>query len=1033
MRGYAFKIIGAISATIYLLFVLLSLFVLPNIIEEQATEALSDALGRDVGIEKVSLNPFMLSATVEGFSVNDEQTQELLGFDALYVNFQLSSLFRRQWHFDEVALSGLRAHVQRNPEFVFNFDDVLAHVNAQAAEQAEVLPSSENEQEAAIAEAQASGVSAPPPLDELSGADEGESEASIVEGNTVAASDDATAAETASDPVDSVDAAAALVEPQPEEPESALPPISVALFSLENGALTYTEAAGKTPHTVTFPLSFTVENFSTVASEAQQNDYAIRLQGPDGGAFDWQGNFDVSPFAARGRVEVTGVDLTSLGRLLEESLRFEVPSGELDVKAHYTVQQSPVFSVQLSDGALALRDLAIHKPEHDEAAVRVPALRVEKVMLDSATRDLQIGNVAITEAKVRAALEQNGLDLASLFLAVDPEAAERQREKVKEKAADVAERIAEGETFWTVRIQNWDIAKAQLHFTDQTLAAQPTLQLTDIQVTGHDLAVGEAGTFGWKTTARFQDSGSLALEGDGSVETLSMQAKINAEAIPLVALSPWLEEASPLKVNDGQLALSAQVSFDEPQGVVATGNATLRQLDLREGSQPLLRLAQGDVNGVALDVAKSRLAIDRVLLTNLDSIHRIDAAGASVSTRVATTTDSSASSAAATPWRVSLNRLSLKNAQLRHEDASVTPNFKIGLYQLDGEVRDISTVSGQAATVALAAKVDRYAPFEVTGSVVPEPLKTDLAISLQGYDMTSLTPFTGYYLGYAVERGRLDVSTTVDIEDNHLNSFSKVFTDHFYLGEKVASEEALKVPVKLGLSVLRNRSGEMHLPVKMRGELDDPNFSVSGMILKVIGNIVVKASTAPFSMLASLGGGPDLEYLPFSPASSEVNDETRQALDALAALLLDRPHLQVGLVGRSGENDRRAFAESALVSALDEESWPGIEAASQDQAWRETIVDYYLKSRTDEQKDAQSMPEDEQGLSATQVQALWETLLNEFAQNVTDEQLLALAQQRTDQARAYLIDEKTIVPERLLVKAPIQDSEQSGISLTLEQ
>ena len=203
-----------ILASLYLLYALLGFFLAPGLVRDNARQALADLTGRQVTIEEVKINPLVLSATVKGFSIEDDQTEVLLGFNQLYVNFQLSSLFRWSWHFDEIMLDALTVRAQRNPGNTFSFDDVLSHIQTQLAQTPE--------EEAA----------------------------------------------------------------EPEQEEPGLPAISIASLSLADGDLRFTEATGDEPETLVLPLAFTVSNFSTKSKDENSNDYAIRLEGPDGGVLD---------------------------------------------------------------------------------------------------------------------------------------------------------------------------------------------------------------------------------------------------------------------------------------------------------------------------------------------------------------------------------------------------------------------------------------------------------------------------------------------------------------------------------------------------------------------------------------------------------------------------------------------------------------------------------------------------------------------------------------------------------------------------
>lgn len=959
-----------ILAGFYLLYVLLGFFVAPGLVRDNARDALAELTGREVVISEVKINPLALSATVNGFAINDEQTQVLLGFNQLYVNFEVSSLFRWRWHFKQIGVEGLNVRAQRNPGSVFNFDDIIAHMETQQAD---------------------------------------------------------------SDPK---------VEPV-SDAESSLPNISVDELSLSHGELRYTEATGKEPHQLILPVAFTVTNFSTVAKGEDQNGYAIHLEGPEGGAFDWNGHFAFSPFLAHGHLSIEKVDLVSLAKLAEGEVRFTVPSGELDLQTDYLFSTEQGPRVMVNNGELTLRDLQIQKPGEQAPSVEVPALTVTGISVDSAKKEIQLPNVALEQPQVNAVLAEDGLDLATLFLPVDPQEAEQRKQDVKEKAQEAAERIAEAETVWVTRLDNLAIEGNTLRLTDRTLNPAQTMTLTDGGLTLSNLIIGEEATFTWQGKATLQEQGSLTHSGEGQLAPLSISAKGALTALPLAPLSPWLEREAPLKMTSGQLSVDLQstVKGDTPD-ITVNGSAGVINLNLQEGGRPLIKVNKGQVKNVSLATATQQVRVGEILLTGIDMLHRVDAQGRDVASRIqagmpapASSGGSPSASSSSKPWQVTVDKLRLVGSQVRHEDLSLSPHFRIGLYQLAGTVSNLDTRSGRTANVNLSAQVDRYAPFSVKGRLSSEPFSTDMQVSLHNYEMTSLSPYTGLYLGYLVEKGQLGVDTEVSVEKNHLNSAADILADQFYLGEKVASENAVRAPVKLGLSVLRSRSGEITLPVKMSGDLDDPSFSVSGMILKVLTNIVVKAATAPFSVLAGLAGGENLETIAFEPGSAQAGVQTTGSLQALAKVLTEKPHLHIGLVGTTNAEDRAAIAGRAIAEDVAGDDWLGIDAAVQEKKWRRKLIRRYESGsdRDVETLISAPLPEDDEQRDSLLARSAWDAMLATEIELVDQEQLIALARLRSENAKARLVKQFNIEPSRLYLNDAKVDGAVSGLTLTLEK
>ncbi|HVU17086.1 MAG TPA: DUF748 domain-containing protein [Candidatus Didemnitutus sp.] len=107
---------------------LVAWLVVPPIARSQAEKQLTAALHRPVTIGRLSINPIALTATIEDFAIHEPKGKEIfLGWDRLFVNFELISLFRKKWKFSEIDLDGPHALVVRNADGSLNFSDLLTN------------------------------------------------------------------------------------------------------------------------------------------------------------------------------------------------------------------------------------------------------------------------------------------------------------------------------------------------------------------------------------------------------------------------------------------------------------------------------------------------------------------------------------------------------------------------------------------------------------------------------------------------------------------------------------------------------------------------------------------------------------------------------------------------------------------------------------------------------------------------------------------------------------------------------------------
>lgn len=301
--------------------------------------------------------------------------------------------------------------------------------------------------------------------------------------------------------------------------------------------------------------------------------------------------------------------------------------------------------------------------------------------------------------------------------------------------------------------------------------------------------------------------------------------------------------------------------------------------------------------------------------------------------------------------------------------------------------------------------------------------------------MNSLTPFTGQYLGYAVESGQLAVDSRVAIDGSILDSESRIKAANFFLGDSVPSDEALNAPIKLGLAVLRDRSGLIDLPVKANGDLNDPSVSVSGIILRAITNVMVKAATSPFSALASLAGGEELNHIEFVPGDDEPTEAGRTQMSTLAQLLGERPSLLMNLSGSVQQEDRLALAALLLGQQLLPEQWNGLNIALDDDDFRRAVQSRY-REQTGERAElllGETVIENRDQRDRIVAERAFNSLAQRDANALGDDRLSELATARAQRSKAILVDEFGLDGERLFIVSATLDSDAAlrGVVLSL--
>jgi hypothetical protein len=433
--------------------------------------------------------------------------------------------------------------------------------------------------------------------------------------------------------------------------------------------------------------------------------------------------------------------------------------------------------------------------------------------------------------------------------------------------------------------------------------------------------------------------GTFAVRGSLAHSPLRLRVDTQLKSLPLSAFSDFLPPAAGLRLQDGQLHTKLEVRLEQTPARLSgsfAGALNISRFDLRDSSsdEPLLTwgsLGLDDIRGslspltlqvknVALDNYLAQIQVDPAGRLNLDRFtgEPEENSAASVPVVAASAADTQSPRAA-----IRIDRLSLQGGTLAFTDRHLPQLFSTTMYDLGGRVSGLSSQPDMQADVDLRGRLENHAPLSISGKINPlsENLFADLKIAFTDIDLQPMTPYSGTYLGYAIERGKLNLNLNYHIEQQQVRAENHIMFDQLTLGDSVQSEKATSLPVGLAISLLRDRQGEIHLNVPVSGDLADPSFSVAGTIFTILKNLLVKAATSPFSLLAGLlGEGQDFSSVSFPPGLAQLEEPEQQKIAKLAAMLEQRPALTLGIsafVDR--ERDPEAYRREQLNQRIQQQ------------------------------------------------------------------------------------------------------------------
>ncbi|MGV8863908.1 MAG: DUF748 domain-containing protein [Pseudomonas sp.] len=263
-----------------------------------------------------------------------------------------------------------------------------------------------------------------------------------------------------------------------------------------------------------------------------------------------------------------------------------------------------------------------------------------------------------------------------------------------------------------------------------------------------------------------------------------------------------------------------------------------------------------------------------------------------------------ASASGEKPMGIRIGEVNINDGSANFADFSLTPNFATAIQQLNGKIGTLDNRQSKPATVDINGKVDRYAPVTIKGSLNPfDPLASlDIATSFKRVELTTLTPYSGKFAGYRIRKGRLNLDLHYMIVKGQLKAENKVVLEQLQLGEKVDSASAVDLPIRLAIALLKDTDGKISIELPISGDLNNPQFSVMPIVWQTLRNLVLRAAEAPFKFIGGLisgGESQDLGSIAFTPGSSDLTSDAQSALNKLSAALKERPALHLEIEGTS--------------------------------------------------------------------------------------------------------------------------------------
>lgn len=845
--------------SLFIVYSIFGVFFVPKIVESQLQENLKTLANWDTQVERISFNPYALSLELEGVQLSENNDIPVLSFERLFINFSLLQTLAGAISFDEIALDQAIINLDLDESGTTNFQKAFS-----SSEPAET-PTEESE-----------------------------------------------AAEEDSD--------------------------IIALFfekiAINAGKVNVSDDSQGENFTLAIePISLALEGFATQNNEGGSYDLSIALG--DDQEINWKGQIGIAPFQSKGHLALKNIRSSTFWHYAKTASPYWLNQANISVSGDYdTSISNGATSLSIENSELLIEDAILSETSESEAFLTFKNLKLAPISFDLTEQSLNLGHLELHEPST---FIERAPD-ASLNI-LRPLAAETDNKKAQDLAEealqdDTIEKQPEPSIFqW--QITGIDIIDGTVKWHDLALVSPAELSLNDIDIEIGTLSDELNKPFPYTLSFTFQDNENIkqTLSGSLSPKPFSLKGDAELTHFELSSLQSYVSELANIVVDSGRLSLQSEYSLSLSDQLSGTINSTTTIDDLSITDSILNKPLSGfkqlilgpvdvtlasdkgsspkvEIEAIVLDQAYGDVFIAEDGQVNLAHIAKNIGNKSDSNDAIKENIDQTKAKPEITETETAsiemlLKIFDLKQGQFTFTDTSIKPTFTTKVSNLSGKIEGISSNLDAKSKVSFTGEVDSQGVLDIKGTLNPlsNAPHTDLKIRINNVNMSMASPYSGKYAGYQIDKGKLDLDLNYLIDGNKLTARNQILLNQFEFGKSVKSPDATNLPLPLAIGILKDRKGRIDIDLPISGDLGDPSFKISSVIINTFMNLITKVVTSPFSMLGSLiEGSDDISEVQFDANSSELNNVQTERILALSNALGQRPNLTLEIRGIADAN-----------------------------------------------------------------------------------------------------------------------------------
>jgi hypothetical protein len=820
---------GLLLITIYTLG---GFIALPKYINKTIVAQVEQQLGWQTKIEKIEFNPYNFTFSIDNLEISDQQQQSQIAFSRFYINFELRSIIEGAFTFADINLVDPNINVNLDKNGVSNFQHAIQRQQSKN----------------------------PPEV---------------------------TAEETT---------------------ESELVKLLFDNINLVNGNINIVDNSPAQPVTYQLhPISFNLKDFFTFGDK--EGSYHLDISLGKEQNITWDGTLGITPIQSKGSLKISGIRVQDFWEYLSEQVPYTLKQAFVGISGEYEFSMAnEPMQLHIRNANVQVKDIKVANKSAPNSFADIKSINVGPIDFSLAEQKVQIADVKIDSLGLKVNRDKQGIINLLAPFANQPE----------QNTAETTNTETTTKSTFKWAVNNIALNDSQVDFIDKQPSTDAAISINNINFDVKGVSQDLSQSLPFNLAYAVDQAGNTKINGNVTATPLNLQAHVSLKDLSLPIIQPYLTDLAKIKLEQGKLSVEGDINFSNDEtGQIAgdfQGGFDINEFNTKDTiiNQRLIGWQNLAINPIKvnfnpLSIAINEIAINkpyaRLVITQDRSMNLAQLAKDTETNtaKAQTTTPAEKSdvtvekSADSKPLPITIDKISITNGDAYFADLSLKPQFATSIEKINGKINGLSSDNLARADVDIDGNIEEYGKMKVAGKINPlsGDLYTDLNVIFDKIELAPMTPYSGRYVGYSIDKGKLSLTLNYKIAKNSLNAKNHLVLDQFTLGNKIKSDEAISLPLKLALALFTDKDGVIDIKLPITGDMNSPDFAIGGILMKAFVNLITKAVTSPFSMVANLvGGDPDkLKSVDFAPGDATLSASNIEQLTTLAEVLKNRPKL----------------------------------------------------------------------------------------------------------------------------------------------